>query len=587
MKNLRLSVGEAIQSLLFQHFQIQTPELPALQLTRKEFEGDLTFVVFPFAQAAKLSPQALADFLGGELLKTHPLIDGFNVVKGFLNLLIKPGYWQERLGYAVEKSLPSTHKTVVVEFSSPNTNKPLHLGHIRNNLLGFAVSSILEAAGHKVVKVQIINDRGIHICKSMYAWLKEGQGETPESSGLKGDKLVGKYYVAFDKLYKREIAELMEKGLDEESAKAQAPSILGAQELLVKWENNDSNTLELWKTMNQWVYRGFESTYQTLGIEFDKNYYESHTYLLGKKAIELGLGKGVFFKKDDGSVWVDLSAEGLDEKLLLRRDGTSVYITQDIGTAIQRFEDFGLDGMVYTVGNEQEYHFKVLFAILKKLGYTWADRLFHLSYGMVNLPSGKMKSREGTVVDADDLMADMVNEAKALSESLGKTEGMDADEKSALYHTLGMGALKYFILKVDPVKNMLFNPEESIDFNGHTGPFIQYTYARIASLMRKGAAFLEIDHSGIMPENVECNLIRTLDLYAETIEESAKNYSPSVLANYLFELTKQYNSWYQNHSVLNNPSENLSAFRLKLSAKVAETLKHGMNVLGIRCPERM
>ena len=489
MRAIKAVLSEAVVDILSAEFGVQT-EPPALQITRKEFDGQLTLVVFPYTRSAGMSPPQLAQRIGERLMEQVGAVEGFNVVKGFLNLSLRPDFWTDRLRSQLEAAPNTTveaPRKLVVEYSSPNTNKPLHLGHIRNNLLGHSVSEILKAVGHRVTKVQVINDRGIHICKSMYAWQQKGEGDTPASRGMKGDKLVGEFYVAFDKMYKKEVAELMATGRTEEEAKKEAPCLLGAQSLLRRWEESDPDVLELWREMNSWVYAGFETTYASLGVDFDKNYYESETYLLGKDEIQKGLKEGVFFAKEDGSVWIDLTDEGLDEKILLRSDGTAVYMTQDIGTAIQRYVDFGLDGMVYTVGNEQEYHFKVLFLVLARLGHQWAERLYHLSYGMVNLPSGKMKSREGTVVDADDLIDEMKQTAQQISEELGKTDGLGAEEKQSLYSMVGLGALKYFILKVDPAKNMLFDPEESVDFNGDTGPFIQYTHARIRSLQRKAA----------------------------------------------------------------------------------------------------
>lgn len=582
-------IGRAVVEILSSDFGLEV-EQPGLQITRKEFEGQLTLVVFPYTKLAKMAPPALAEAIGQSLVDRVEMVEGFNVVKGFLNLELKPSFWKDRLtslNDGENSHQVTSPQKLVIEYSSPNTNKPLHLGHIRNNLLGHSVSEILKAVGHDVSKVQIINDRGIHICKSMYAWEKEGNGETPESSGLKGDKLVGNYYVAFDKLYKKEVAELVDRGMEEDQAKKEAPSIKGAQDLLRKWEAGDKEVLQIWNTMNGWVYDGFDKTYDALGVSFDKNYYESNTYILGKDVIEQGLEKGIFYRREDSSVWVDLTDEGLDEKILLRSDGTAVYMTQDIGTAIQRYEDFNLDGMVYTVGNEQEYHFKVLFLILSKLGYPWAEKLYHLSYGMVNLPSGKMKSREGTVVDADDLVVEMHTTAQEISEELGKTEGMDDSFKSELYKTVGLGALKYFILKVDPAKNMLFDPAESVDFNGNTGPFIQYTHARIRSLERKASANGLNLNQWAEPGNEEINIISLLDQYSEVLLQAAEQYNPALIANYVYDLTKTYNSWYQSHPVLNNDDEKLSALRLTLSKKVADYIAECMGLLGIECPDRM
>lgn len=591
MMLIKEAIGQAVVELLAADYGINVP-MPSLQITRKEFEGELTLVVFPYTKDTRMAPPALAEAIGKALMERVSSIASYNVVKGFLNLSLKPEFWLDRLQTLSSNKEQVRHpqpRKIVVEYSSPNTNKPLHLGHIRNNLLGHAVSEVLKAVGHEVVKVQIINDRGIHICKSMYAWMQSGGHESPETSKIKGDKLVGNYYVAFDKQYKQEIAELQATGLSEEAAKQQAPSILGAQDLLRKWEAGDADTLALWNKMNAWVYAGFDATYSALGVSFDKNYYESNTYLLGKDVVQKGLSSGVFYQREDGSVWIDLRDEGLDEKLLLRKDGTAVYMTQDIGTAIQRYEDFQLDGMVYTVGNEQEYHFKVLFLILKKLGYNWAERLFHLSYGMVNLPSGKMKSREGTVVDADDLIAEMHESARSISEELGKTEGLAENERQQLYRQVGLGALKYFILKVDPAKNMLFDPNESVDFNGNTGPFIQYTHARIRSLQRKAKNERPelLTMQPALPEQEEIGLLSMLDQYPELLLQAADQYNPALIANYVYELTKTYNSWYQSHSVLNNEDESVSSLRLHLSILVASQIAECMQLLGIESPERM
>lgn len=589
MIQIKTSLSKAVVDFFSKEFQLEIKS-PELQLTRKEFKGQFTVVVFPYTQTTRLAPPVLAQKMGEFLKAEIQEIEGFNVVKGFLNIELKPVFWRSVLVdlSTSELDLPFKEEApLVIEYSSPNTNKPLHLGHIRNNLLGHSIAQIIAATGQKVVKVQIINDRGIHICKSMYAWMKSGKEETPESSGLKGDKLVGKYYVEFDRIYKAEAADLVANGMPEEEAKKEAKSMREAQELLILWEKGDVATLALWSKMNAWVYDGFNETYASLGVSFDKNYYESETYLLGKEAIEVGLSKGVFYKKEDGSVWIDLTEDGLDEKLLLRKDGTSVYITQDIGTAIQRYKDFGLKGMVYTVGNEQEYHFKVLFLILKKLGYDWAEKLYHLSYGMVNLPSGRMKSREGTVVDADDLLQEMVDQSKKISEELGKTDGLQESDKERLYRQIGHAALKYFILKVDPVKNMLFNPEESIDFNGNTGPFIQYAFARISALKRKAEPLNLPANYDIEPDDAEVELIHTLSQYTDSLQLAADQMNPGIIANTLFELTKLYNSWYQGHTVLNIENLELSSFRLALSSQVAKTIEHGMNLLGIECPTRM
>lgn len=564
-----------------------------LQATRKDFEGDITLVVFPVVKLAKENPTVIGNKIGNYLKQHLPEIQDFNVVQGFLNLVLTDVYYQTAF-YQIynNKNFGKTEigenpNVVMVEYSSPNTNKPLHLGHVRNDLLGYSVASILQAAGNKVYKTQIINDRGIHICKSMLAYQKFGNGETPESSGLKGDKLIGNYYVAFDKAFREQVKALQNSGLDEETAKKQAPILLEAQEMLQKWEAGDAATVELWKKMNAWVYAGFDVTYKALGVDFDINYYESNTYLLGKSVVQEGLDKGVFYRKDDGSVWIDLTADGLDEKLVLRSDGTSVYITQDIGTAIQRVKDFpDITGMVYTVGNEQDYHFKVLFLILKKLGYAWAENLFHLSYGMVDLPEGKMKSREGTVVDADDLMKEMTDTAREISQELGKLEGYSDVEKEELYRIIGMGALKYFILKVDPKKRILFNPKESIDFNGNTGPFIQYTYARIRSLMRK----TDFDFSNTVDINLQAkerNVIKTLLQFPETVQLAAQLHSPAIIANFVYDLVKEFNSFYQSTPILTAETQQEKIFRIQLSQKVSEVIASGFEMLGIAVPERM
>ncbi|CAL2083276.1 Arginine--tRNA ligase [Tenacibaculum sp. 190524A05c] len=589
----------SIQSLLEANVKegfkkLYDTEIPSVefQATRKDFEGDITVVIFPLLRYKKGNPVQIGEDLGNYLVENIQEVSKFNVVKGFLNLVIDDSFYinffneissNESYGF-----VSSDSDARMVEYSSPNTNKPLHLGHVRNVLLGYSVSEILRAAGHKVYKTQIINDRGIHICKSMLAWKRFGNGETPESTGLKGDKLVGNYYVKFDQEYKKEISELVEQGISEDDAKKQAPIFVEAQEMLRKWESGDSETVELWKTMNGWVYEGFDVTYENIGVNFDKLYYESDTYLLGKDVIEQGLKDGVFFKKEDGSVWCDLTADGLDEKLVLRSDGTAVYMTQDIGTAIQRAKDFtDLNGMVYTVGNEQDYHFKVLFLILKKLGYNWADQLYHLSYGMVDLPSGKMKSREGTVVDADDLMDEMTNTAREISQELGKLEGYSDEEKESLYKIIGLGALKYFILKVDPKKRILFDPQASVDFQGNTGPFVQYTYARIQSILRKADFDYNSSVSSIDLHDKEKELIKQLELYPEVIQQAAKNYSPAVVANYTYDLVKEFNSFYQNVSILGEENQDKKVFRVQLSKKVADTIKSAFSLLGINVPERM
>jgi len=569
-------------------------ELPTVefQATRKDFEGDITVVVFPMLRYKKGNPAQIAENLGSYLVQHVEEVNGFNVVKGFLNLVINDSFYTQFFSEANANSnygfVTETKDAVMVEYSSPNTNKPLHLGHVRNNLLGYSVAEILKASGKKVYKTQIINDRGIHICKSMLAWLKYGNGETPESTGLKGDKLVGNYYVKFDQEYKKEISNLIASGATEEDAKKQAPLLLEAQEMLLKWEAGDAETVNLWKTMNGWVYKGFEVTYKNLGVDFDTLYYESKTYLLGKDVIEEGITNGVFYKKEDGSVWCDLTDEGLDEKLVLRSDGTAVYMTQDIGTAIQRVKDYSdINGMVYTVGNEQDYHFKVLFLILKKLGFSWSNQLHHLSYGMVDLPSGKMKSREGTVVDADDLMVEMASTAKSISQELGKLEGYSNEEKEVLYEMIGLGALKYFILKVDPKKRILFDPEASVDFQGNTGPFVQYTYARIQSILRKANFDCSKVILNIDLHIKEKELIKQLELYPEIIQQAAANYSPAVIANYTYDLVKEFNSFYQNVSILGEENENKKIFRVQLAQKVADIIKSAFGLLGIQVPNRM
>ena len=564
------------------------------QATRKDFEGDITMVLFPLLKQIKSNPTEMGNKIGSYLVENVNEVERFNVVSGFLNIVISDAYYLNLFngikGDAVYGFVnPSADdKAVMVEYSSPNTNKPLHLGHVRNNLLGYSVAEIIKASGKKVYKTQIINDRGIHICKSMLAWEKFGNSETPESSGLKGDKLVGKYYVAFDKAYKEQINALVAQGKSEEEAKKQAPLILEAQQMLLDWEAGDEKVVSLWKMMNQWVYDGFAQTYKNLGVNFDSYYYESDTYLLGKEVVQLGLEKGVFEKDPDGSVWIDLTEDGLDRKIVLRSDGTAVYMTQDIGTAIQRVKDFpDVGGMVYTVGNEQDYHFKVLFLILKKLGFDWSENLFHLSYGMVDLPSGKMKSREGTVVDADDLMQDMTNTAQALSEELGKLEGYSAEEKAKLYNTIGLGALKYYILKVDPKKRILFNPEESVDFAGNTGPFIQYTYARIQSILRKADFNLDVNITDLALHEKEKELLKLIGGYPEIIQNAAQNHSPALIANYTYELVKEYNSFYQTVSILGEEDLTKKTFRVQLSQKVSDTIKSAFQLLGIEVPERM
>ena len=565
------------------------------QSTRKEFEGDLTLVVFPLVRQVKIRPEDLANTLGNYLLNKHKAVLNFNVVKGFLNLVLSDAFYVEQFSKIQNISnyghqvINDVSPIVMVEFSSPNTNKPLHLGHIRNNVLGYSVAKILGANGKKVIKTQIINDRGIHICKSMIAWEKFGNKETPSSSGLKGDQLVGKYYVKFDVEYKKQITALIIQGSSEEEAKQNAPLLLEAQDMLRRWEDNDLGVHKLWRTMNEWVYQGFDVTYASLGVSFDSHYYESETYLLGKKIIKKGLKDHVFFKKDDGSVWVDLTAEGLDEKLLLRADGTSVYMTQDLGTAQKRLEDIPqLKGMVYTVGNEQDYHFKVLFLILKKLGFDWAEALHHLSYGMVDLPSGKMKSREGTVVDADDLIKGMILQAKTISGSVGKLDSLNNKEKTSLYETIALGALKYYILKVDPKKSILFDPEASIDFNGNTGPFIQYTHARIKTLILKSDKDLLESFESLTELDIrEREVIKQLEIYPEIIVLAGKQYNPALIANYTYDLVKSYNTFYQNVSVLGSIDATQKAFRIALSEKVAEVIANASSLLGIIVPSRM
>jgi arginyl-tRNA synthetase len=567
------------------------------QATRKDFEGDITVVIFPLLKFIKGNPVDIGTKIGTFLVENVNEVEKFNVVAGFLNIVISDSYYlnffneikdNPSFGYVSASANNGKTEAVMVEYSSPNTNKPLHLGHIRNNLLGYSVAEILKAAGNKVYKTQIINDRGIHICKSMLAWKKFGEGQTPENTGLKGDKLVGNFYVEFDKVYKSEIAQIVAQGKTEEEAKKQAPSLIEAQQMLLDWEAGKPEVMQLWKTMNQWVYDGFEQTYKNLGVDFDSYYYESNTYLLGKEVVQFGLEKGIFEKDPDGSVWIDLTPDGLDRKIVLRSDGTAVYMTQDIGTAIQRVKDFkDVAGMVYTVGNEQDYHFKVLFLILKKLGFNWAENLFHLSYGMVELPSGKMKSREGTVVDADDLMEEMTATAKSISEELGKLDGYSEEEKERLYKTIGLGALKYYMLKVDPKKSMMFNPEESVDFAGNTGPFIQYTYARIQSILRKADFDFKsnVNEESLHPKEKE--LIKQIALFPEIIQDAANNHSPALIANYTYELVKEYNSFYQTVSILGEENQAKKIFRVQLSHKVAETIKLAFKLLGIEVPERM
>ena len=564
-----------------------------IQKTRKEFEGDYTVVVFPLLRASRKSPEATATELGEKIVASTPEIKSFNVIKGFLNLSVDASFWAARFEEITLTDdygmAPKSGRTIMIEYSSPNTNKPLHLGHIRNNLLGYSVATILKANGHNVIKVNLVNDRGIHICKSMLAWQLYGGGETPESSGMKGDHLVGKYYVEFDKHYKQQIKELIAEGLSEDEAKKQAPIMLQAQEMLRKWEAKDEEVYSLWEKMNGWVYDGFDVTYKALGVDFDKVYYESQTYLLGKSLVEDGLKKGVFFRKEDNSVWIDLEADGLDQKLLLRGDGTSVYMTQDLGTALSRFEENKLDDMIYVVGNEQNYHFQVLKLVLKKLGYDWSDNIFHLSYGMVELPEGKMKSREGTVVDADDLIADMVGTAREMSDELGKLDGCSEAEAEAISTMVGLGALKYFILKVDPKKTMLFDPRESIDFNGNTGPFIQYTHARIRSIMRK-ADEMGISTDGFATASLlgeEVELIKALAEFPAVVRTAGQQFAPSVIAAYAYDLAKQFNGYYHDHSILKEENTITRSLRLKLASEVARVIRSAMSLLGIDVPERM
>ncbi len=592
MLSAEIILFNSVQKGLLKLYNINSQSI-FFQKTRKEFEGDFTFVSFPFIKEAKRSPEQMGKELGEFLLTNDNQIVAFNVVKGFLNITLCGSWWlnyfnsvknSASIGF---KSPGSLNKTIMVEYSSPNTNKPLHLGHVRNNLLGFSIAKILEACGNNIIKANLVNDRGIHICKSMLAWKKWGNEETPETSGMKGDHLVGKYYVEFDKAYKKQIEELITQGKTKEEAEKQAPLIGECQQMLLKWEAGDKDVVSLWKAMNGWVYDGFAKTYALLGVEFDKMYFESNTYLLGKEIIQEGLGKNVFYKKPNGSVAIDLSNDGLDEKIVLRSDGTSVYITQDIGTAIDRFKEFPqLNQLIYTVGNEQDYHFKVLFKTLEKLGYDWAKECYHLSYGMVELPDGKMKSREGTVVDADELIAEMYKTAETTTRELGKADDFSDEELNELFTTIGMGALKYFILKVDPKKKMLFNPKESIDFNGHTGPFVQYTYARIKSVLRKADVKYDAE------QNVEMNalekeLVRSVYDFEAVIEESAKIYNPSIVANYAYELTKTYNRFYHEFSILKEENQNIKIFRIQLSKLCAQTLANAMGLLGIKLPEKM
>lgn len=591
---LSAAIAEALKELYA--IDVQTKDI-VLQDTRKEFAGDYTMVVFPYVKQARKSPEMVANEIGAKLKELLAEVADYNVVKGFLNIVIADSYWlgfiAERVGdtgFGLVKADPND-APVVVEYSSPNTNKPLHLGHIRNNLLGWSVSRLLEAAGSNVKKVNLVNDRGIHICKSMLAWLRYGNGETPESTGMKGDHLVGKYYVEFDKHYKDEVKALMEKGMEEEQAKREAPLMVEAQQMLKRWEEGDAEVRALWEKMNGWVYAGFDETYNCLGVGFDKIYYESQTYLLGKELVQKGLDLGVLYRKEDGSVWCDLTGDGLDQKLLLRRDGTSVYMTQDLGTALLRHKDFGAERLIYVVGNEQDYHFKVLKLILGKLGFNWSDKVYHLSYGMVELPNGKMKSREGTVVDADDLIDEMERTAEEMSREHGKNDELSADEQKHLYHILALGALKYFILKVDPTKNMLFNPAESIDFNGNTGPFIQYTYARIRSIVRKaeesGERRVESGELKVELNDKERAVVKVLHSLPDTVRQAAAAYSPALIANYAYDLAKAFNSFYQDTPILREVNPEVKSMRIMLCATVATAIKNTMDILGIEVPERM
>ena len=590
---IKQDVCKALKSLYNAEIDVNSIQI---QLTRKEFEGDLTVVVFPYTKLSKKGPDQTASDLGEFLINNVEEVAKYNVVKGFLNLVISTSYWLNVLktvnsddNFGIKKANQNS-PLAMVEYSSPNTNKPLHLGHIRNNLLGYSISEILKANGNNVVKTNIVNDRGIHICKSMYAWVKEGKNETPESTGMKGDHLVGSYYVKFDKIYKKEVAELIEKGMSKEEAENNAPSMLETREMLRKWEANDPEVRKLWSMMNSWVYAGFDVTYKTMGVDFDQIYYESQTYTIGRDEVLRGVDEGLFEKRDDSSVWANLEAEGLDQKILLRSDGTSVYMTQDIGTAKLRFQDYPIDQMVYVVGNEQIYHFQVLSILLDKLGFKWGKSLYHFSYGMVELPNGKMKSREGTVVDADDLMEEMVNVARKTSEELGKLDNYSDTEKEDIYRMIALGALKYFILKVDPKKTMLFNPDESIDFNGNTGPFIQYTYARIRSILRKakdlGVNWNDID-SEIDLNLKELELIKKISIFPEIVSEAGSSYSPALIANYCYDLAKEFNQFYHDYTILGENDESKKILRLVLTENTSKVIKNGMKLLGIECPERM
>ena len=589
-------ISQAVSHAVKDLYGIDTPATDIVpQSTKKEFEGNLTVVVFPWVKAARKAPEAVGQEIGQWLAENEPAVERFNVVKGFLNIVIKPTFWNAVLKHIAEdsnfgiKEADEQSPLVMVEYSSPNTNKPLHLGHLRNILLGHSLSEILKACGNRVVKTNIVNDRGIHICKSMLAWLKWGNGATPESLGQKGDHLIGDYYVAFDKHYKAEVAELIEQGMSKEDAEKASPLLQEARQMLVKWENKDPEVRALWEKMNSWVYDGFDVTYKRMGVDFDKIYYESDTYLVGKDKVLEGLDKGIMYRKEDGSVWADLTADGLDHKLLLRSDGTSVYMTQDIGTAALRFRDYPIDKMIYVVGNEQNYHFQVLSLLLDKLGFRWGKDLVHFSYGMVELPEGKMKSREGTVVDADDLMDDMARTAKEVSASMGKLADLSDDELTEIAETVGLGALKYFLLKVDPRKNMTFNPKESIDFNGNTGPFIQYTYARIRSVLRKAqeSGFTIGDYSAVIPNEKEIALIQRLNDFPYVVSEAGRTYSPALIANYAYDLVKEYNQFYHDCSILRETDEAVRSLRLALSQVTARTVRTAMSLLGIIVPERM
>lgn len=592
--NIQSTVSEKLKTLY--NIDIEPGDV-VLQKTKKEFEGDFTIVVFPFVKQARKSPEAVANELGAAVCDAMPDLAGFNVIKGFLNFSVSDNYWKSFAdsiatngGYGL-KTVNTADAPVVIEFSSPNTNKPLHLGHIRNNLLGWSVSQLLTANGRNVKKVNLVNDRGIHICKSMLAWMRFGNGETPESTGIKGDHLVGKYYVEFDKHYKAEIKALMDSGVEEEQAKKEAPLMVEAQQMLKRWEEGDKEIRALWQKMNGWVYAGFDETYRKMGVSFDKTYYESNTYLLGKELVQKGLDLGVLYRKDDGSVWCDLTDAGLDQKLLLRKDGTSVYMTQDLGTALLRHNEFGADQLIYVVGNEQDYHFQVLKIVLGRLGFDWADKVYHLSYGMVELPNGKMKSREGTVVDADDLIEEMEKTAEEMCRDRGKNDDMSADELKELYHILALGALKYFILKVDPTKTMLFNPAESIDFNGNTGPFIQYTHARIRSIIRKAMGEKGLDlnatASAVQINDKEREVIKMLHEMPSVVEQAAAAYSPAMIANYTFDLAKAFNSFYQDTPILRESDHNRMLFLVQLCNAVSTAIKNMMWILGIEVPERM